>query len=113
MKDDLLLDQDGALLFNIIHGLTLDQNTALLKKIYNSFNKGGQLFILDQIKNIGGKSQLSLATTSYMAINLFHHANGNTYSFDEVKMWCNSVGFHLTKLTKLNAPGFGIISCEK
>jgi len=113
MKDDLLTNQDGALLFNIIHGFTPEQNTALLKKIYNSFNKSGQLFILDQIKNIEGKSQLSLATTSYMAINLFHHANGNTYSFNEIKMWCDSVGFHSTKLTKLNAPGFGIISCEK
>lgn len=113
MKDDLLTNQDGALLFNIIHGFTPEQNTSLLKKIYNAFNKSGQLFILDQIKSIGGKSQLSMATTSFMAINLFHHANGNTYSFDEVKMWCDSAGFHSAKLTKLHAPGFGIISCEK
>jgi hypothetical protein len=39
MKDNLPAYQDGALLFNIIHGFTPEQNTALLKKIYNSFNK--------------------------------------------------------------------------
>jgi hypothetical protein len=54
--DFMKANQDGALLFNIIHGFTPEQNTALLKKIYNSFNKSGQLFILDQIKNIEGKS---------------------------------------------------------
>jgi hypothetical protein len=32
MKDDLPTNQDGALLFNIIHGFTPEQNTALLKK---------------------------------------------------------------------------------
>lgn len=113
IKDDLLLNQDGALLFNIIHGFTSEQNTVLFKKIYQSLNNGGQLIILDQIKGIGGKSQLSMATTSFMAINLFHQANGNTYSFNEVKNWSNIAGFKRTKLAKLNAPGFGIITCEK
>ena len=113
MKEDLPQGNDAALLFNIIHGLTPDQNRLLFGKIFSSLNKGGQLIILDQIKGVGGNSQLSKATTSFMALNLFHQANGNTYSFDEVRAWANDAGFSNQQLRKLHAPGFGLISCEK
>lgn len=113
LTDKLPSNQDGALLFNIIHGFTEEQNIALFRKIYQSLNDGGNLIVLDQIKGVGGRSQLSMATTSFMAINLFHQANGNTYRFEEVKNWCGIAGFKDPKLQKLNAPGFALIRCTK
>ena len=113
MKDELPQHNDLILSFNIIHGLNPAENEQLAQKVYNSLNPGGRYIILDQIKGIGGNSQLSKATTSYMALNLLHQAGGKTYSKDEVDSFTGKAGFNKTALKKLNAPGFGIIVCYK
>ena len=89
------------------------ENETLAKKVYNSLNSGGMYVILDQIKGIGGSSQMSKATTSYMALNLLHQAGGKTYSKTEVDTFTQNIGFQKTVLKKLNAPGFGVIICTK
>ncbi|MBD0287201.1 MAG: hypothetical protein M3342_18215 [Bacteroidota bacterium] len=104
---------DAALLFNIIHGMTPEKNIDLFKRIAAALTEKGQLVVLDQIKGTGGNTPLAKSTTSYMAVNLLHQANGNTYSFEEVKTWGESAGFQKFKLKKLNAPGFALIFCEK
>lgn len=113
VSEELPQNTDIALLFNIIHMFETEDNIKLFTKIYNSLNDGGQLIIFDQIKGVGGKSQLSRALTSYMGINLFHQTNGNTFSFDEVKKWSSTVGFKKYSLSKLHSPGFGLITCVK
>lgn len=113
MKDDLPQKVDVILAFNIIHGLNPLENEALAQKVFNSLNSGGLYVILDQIKGIGGSSQMSKATTSYMALNLLHQASGKTYSKYEVDTFTQKAGFKKAVLKKLNAPGFGVIICTK
>ena len=113
MKEAIPTGNDVVLAFNIIHGLEKDENLSLFKKVYDALEPGGQLIILDQIKGIGGKSQMARAMTAYMALNLFHQVNGNTYSFDEVQGWALQTGFSGAKMKKLNSPGFGLIFCQK
>ncbi|KXK36556.1 MAG: hypothetical protein J5I52_10895 [Saprospiraceae bacterium] len=113
MKDELPNNIDIVLGFNIIHGLNASENEALAHKVYQSLNNGGIYVILDQIKGIGGQSQMSKATTSYMALNLLHQAGGKTYSKSEVDAFTQKAGFRKTVLKKLNAPGFGVIICTK
>jgi hypothetical protein len=113
MKDELPNNNDVILAFNIIHGLNPSENVALAQKVYKSLNNGGIYVILDQIKGIGGNSQMSKATTSYMALNLLHQAGGKTYSHKEVDAFTKKAGFKTTILKKLNAPGFGVIVCTK
>lgn len=113
MKDELPKNNDIILAFNIIHGLNPTENETLAQKVYQSLNNGGIYVILDQIKGIGGNSQLSKATTSYMALNLLHQAGGKTYSKNEVDTFTKKAGFKKTELKKLNAPGFGVIICTK
>ena len=113
MKDELPTDVDIILAFNIIHGLNPSENETLAKKAYNSLNSGGMYVILDQIKGIGGSSQMSKATTSYMALNLLHQAGGKTYSKNEIDTFTGKAGFQKTGLKKLNAPGFGVVICYK
>ncbi len=113
MNDELPENNDIILAFNIIHGLNPSENEALAQKVYNSLNIGGIYVILDQIKGIGGSSQLSKATTSYMALNLLHQAGGKTYSKIEVDAFTRKSGFKSAELKKLHAPGFGIIVCSK
>lgn len=113
MKDELPKNIDIILAFNVIHGLNPSENEILAEKIYRSLNSGGMYVILDQIKGIGGSSQMSKATTSYMALNLLHQAGGKTYSKTEIDTFTNKAGFKKTVLKKLNAPGFGIVICYK
>lgn len=113
MKDELPKDNDIILAFNIIHGLNPAENEQLAKKVYNSLNSEGIYVILDQIKGAGGSSQMSKATTSYMALNLLHQAGGKTYTKNEVDAFTQKVGFKSSVLKKLNAPGFGVIICRK
>lgn len=113
MKDELPKNVDIILAFNIIHGLNPTENETLAKKVYDSLNSGGMYVILDQIKGIGGSSQMSKATTSYMALNLLHQASGKTYSKNEIDTFTKKVGFQKTDLKKLNAPGFGVVICYK
>ncbi|MBL7817294.1 MAG: methyltransferase domain-containing protein [Saprospiraceae bacterium] len=113
MKEDLPLSNDIVLLFQIIHQNVPEQNIALFKKIHAVLRQGGQLIILEQIKGIGGASQLSKSNTSFIALNLFHQASGNAYTFEEVRAWAIEAGFRKHTLKKLNAPGFGLIVCEK
>lgn len=113
MKDALPKENDIILAFNIIHGLNLDENETLAAKAYASLKPGGVLAILDQIKNIGGSSQLAQSTTSYMALNLLHQAGGKTYSLEEVEQITEKAGFRQVTMKKLHAPGFGVILCVK
>lgn len=113
MKDELPKNNDIILAFNIIHGLNPAENEELALKVFASLNNGGKYIILDQIKGIGGQSQLSKATTAYMALNLLHQAGGKTYTHKEVDTFVHKAGFKSTELKKLNAPGFGIIICTK
>lgn len=113
MKDELPKGVDIILAFNIIHGLNPTENETLANKVFKSLNNGGIYVILDQIKGIGGSSQMSKATTSYMALNLLHQAGGKTYSKSEIDTFTNKAGFKKTELKKLNAPGFGVVICYK
>lgn len=113
MKDELQKGVDIILAFNIIHGFNFTENETLASKAYNALNSGGMYVILDQIKGIGGSSQLSKATTSFMALNLLHQAGGRTYSKSEIDTFTNKAGFKKTEIKKLNAPGFGIVICYK
>ncbi|MBI5858248.1 MAG: hypothetical protein HZB42_11455 [Sphingobacteriales bacterium] len=113
MKDNLPEGNDVILAFNIIHGLNYEENEKLAAKAYQSLNEGGIYVILDQIKGIGGSSQMSRATTSYMALNLMHQAGGRTYTESEIKEFTKKTGFKNTVLKKLHAPGFGVVVCYK
>ncbi|MBK9107630.1 MAG: methyltransferase domain-containing protein [Saprospiraceae bacterium] len=113
MKDVLPPENDVILAFNIIHGLNVSENLHLAQKAYQLLNPGGIFVILDQIKGIGGSSQLAKATTSYMALNLLHQAGGNTYSFDEIQEFATNAGFKSAVMKKLNAPGFGLVISTK
>lgn len=113
MKDELPKGNDIILAFNIIHGLNPAENEQLASKVFGALNKGGIYVILDQIKGIGGQSQMSKATTAYMALNLLHQAGGKTYTHAEVDTFAKKAGFQKMDLKKLNAPGFGVIVCHK
>lgn len=109
LRDRLVKKYDVVLAFNVIHGINSLNNTKLAKKVYQALNPGGIYVIMDQIKDVRGKSQLSKLIATTMGIMLFNQAGGKTYTFDEVKDWISKIGFKKVIMKKLREPGSALI----
>ncbi len=91
-RDELGGGYDVALLFNIIHGNSPEQNIELFRKVARALNSGGQLIVLEQL---AGKAPLPLgnAVNGLLGLSYFHLLQGNLYPFDEVAGWLGEAGF--------------------
>lgn len=112
-KDDLDTEIDVILLFNVIHAYDKKNNILLFKKIHRALNKGGVCVILDQIRGIAGKSQLSRLFASALGLMLLNQAGGQTYYLEEIKMLLQEGGFKEYKFQKTHSPGFGLVIAKK
>lgn len=104
---ELPAHQDGILAFNIIHGLSADENRHLITRALGALVPGGKLYILDQLKGESGKSPLSRFVPLMVGLNLLNEIGGNTYTFDQVKGWCG--GATEVKRYRLRFPGVSVI----
>ncbi len=104
---------DFMFLGNIIHGLTVQGNKVLFKKIADATASNGAIAILDQYANVKG-SLFVKGVASMIGWNLFAFAGGRAYDFEVVKQWLEEVGFHSVTLTHLRqAPGFSVIKAQQ
>lgn len=106
LKMDLPAHQDGVLAFNIIHGLSEEENRSLVARVMNALVPGGKLYILDQIKGEAGKSQFSRFMPLMVGLNLLNEIGGNTYTFSQVKSWCGAAD---VRQYRLHLPGVSLI----
>lgn len=82
-------EQDVMLMFNIIHGLSGEENRALISRAVTALRPGGKLFILDQMRDDDLRtSALARFIPLMVGINLMNEAGGATYSVSEVGSWC-------------------------
>jgi hypothetical protein len=108
-RDELGSGYDVALLFNIIHGNSPDQNVELFRKAARALNPGGQLIVLEQL---AGKAPLPLgnAINGLLGLSYFHLLQGNLYAFDEVARWFREAGFNtVRRINLLKAAGSSLI----
>lgn len=104
VTDPLASGYDVVLFFNIIHGFTPEQNIALLCKIKDTLNPGGQVIVLDQIP---GVSPLPLQETivRLLSLSFYHLLGGRVYSAAEIKGWLQDAGF--AQVQRRNIPKAG------
>jgi SAM-dependent methyltransferase len=108
-RDDLGSGYDAALLFNIVHGCSPDQNIELFRKAGRALNPGGQLIVLEQL---AGKALLPMgnAINGLLGLSYFHLLQGNLYAFDEVARWFREAGFgEPRRINLLKAAGSSLI----
>jgi hypothetical protein len=108
-RDELGSGYDVALLFNIIHGCSPDQNIDLFRKAARALNPGGQLIVLEQL---AGKALLPMgnAVNGLLGLSYFHLLQGNLYAFDEVAHWFREAGFTtVRRINLLKAAGSSLI----
>ncbi len=90
LKDDFGRGYDAALLSNIIHFLSEDQNRRLFKRIYNALAPGGVVIVHDYILD---DSKVAPKEAAVFALHMLLSSEGRTYSWSEVEAWLSEAGF--------------------
>jgi DNA-binding MarR family transcriptional regulator len=112
-KDNFGSGYDIVLAFNIIHGLKSSENSSLIRKVSESLDGAGTLFIMDQVTDRTKSSSLSSLIPAAVGLNLFNEIGGKTYTFGEIRGWCEEAGLVDCRFKKLRVPGVGIIRAKK
>jgi SAM-dependent methyltransferase len=107
LKDDIPGSYDMILVSNMLHGLGENASRALLKRLYNSVNRGGSLVVQAQYlrdDRLGGRWPVFLDL-----IQLCVTENGRNHSPGETKRWLEEAGFRdveFCAMTLLNTNSF-------
>ena len=88
--DDFPESIDCALLFNIIHQETSEENLKLIEKIYQCLNPDGFLLIKDHILN---EEKTAPYDGAMFSVQMQLMMGGRCYSGSEIKSWLSDVGF--------------------
>jgi len=108
LENDFGGPYDMIFLSAIIHSNSPDENKTLLKKCYNSINKGGKAVISDYIMC---EDRTSPIPGTIFAINmLVGTKGGDTYTKDEVFGWLDETGFTNHKIIETSNGNSLIIS---
>jgi SAM-dependent methyltransferase len=92
---------DVAILGHILHSEGEERSRRLLRKIFNALKPGGTIAIAEWLVNDERTKPLpSLMFAVQMLVNT---EKGDTFSFNEIKIWLEQSGFK--KVRKLDAPG--------
>lgn len=82
---------DCALLSNIAHGQSSDENRALIARLHDAMLPGGVLVLKDMFLDDLGRDP---AEAVYFGVTmLYYTARGRSYDLREVGAWCAAAGF--------------------
>lgn len=112
-KDDLGTGNDVALLFNIIHAHSPNQNVELFKKVADALNPHGLIVILEQIASTSS-STFARGIVQFLGLTFLAALGGQTYEFAEVASWLTKAGFSTPKRVNLRRiPGVALVLATK
>jgi SAM-dependent methyltransferase len=89
--DDLGGPYDAALLSNIVHSESFEQNQELLRRVHAALRPGGIIVIKDMLVDDFGRypeHAVFFGTTM-----LYYTAQGSTYTLSDIGNWCGAAGF--------------------
>jgi cyclopropane fatty-acyl-phospholipid synthase-like methyltransferase len=106
-------DYDVALLFNVIHAHTPEENVGLLRKVAEVLGTRGMVVLLSLVSdNAAGPTANSLQKSS--ALTFFVNFGGSIYKSEEVQSWLTQAGYAYTKKIGLrNAPAIKLLIGQK
>lgn len=111
MRMELPSAQDCVFLFNVIHGLTEEENRALINRAFQTLTPGGKLYILDQLREERRGSGLAKFMPLMVGLNLLNEIGGNTYAYAQVQSWCK--GAASVKRIRLRTPGISLVEVSR
>lgn len=85
---------DIVLLFNIVHGLSPDQNVALLRRLADAMPSGALLAVLEPLDEPPSSGSVTAdAFVKIFSLNLFHGQGGRAVAYDALGEWLGAAGF--------------------
>jgi cyclopropane fatty-acyl-phospholipid synthase-like methyltransferase len=112
-QDDLGSGYDIAFVFNIVHGFTPEQNTALLGNVARALHPGGTVVIQEQLAG-RAPGPTAKAASQLLGLSYFHLLGGQIYRFADVARWLADAGFNAPRrINLLKSPGLSLIVATK
>jgi len=90
LRDDFGRGYDAALVSNIIHFLSEEDNRLLFKRVYDALTGSGVVIVHDYILD---DSKTSPKEAAIFALHMLLSSEGRTYSWSEVEAWLSEAGF--------------------
>lgn len=113
MAEPLPSGYDAVFLFNIIHGLSVEQNAELVRKAADALRPGGEVLIMEQLVG-GGMGPLSTGINRLLGLNYYHLLGGQNYSYEDVNAWLGAAGCESVRRIDLRkTPGVTIVVGRK
>jgi hypothetical protein len=109
MIDDIGTGYDAALLCNVIHEHTAEENIQLLSRIPQSLSKNGCVIVMDNIQAIK-ISKTADFLTSMFSLLYFLSLGGKNYSFMEISGWFKDSAYKKVKKTTLGLSGLSLVT---
>jgi hypothetical protein len=86
-------EHDVVLMFNILHGNGVAENTELVRAAAAAVRRGGTVAVLEALTDVPEEAGwLGEAHVRAFGITLFHTQGGQTYRFADVAEWLESAG---------------------
>ncbi len=101
LTDALGEGYDVALLFNIVHGFSEEQNQALVGKAARALKPGGLLVLVEQLAG-RASTPAANATKEILGVSYFHLLGGQLWAYTDVARWMASAG--LAGMRCINSP---------
>jgi SAM-dependent methyltransferase len=103
--------QDCVFMFNVVHGLHEEENSALAQRALQALKPGGKLYILDQLSEERQRIGLARFMPLMVGLNLLNEVGGNVYTYQQVKGWC--AGAATVKRIRLRLPGVSLVEATR
>lgn len=104
-------DQDVVLLFNVVHGLTPEENRAVVRRTLEALRPGGKLYVLEQCLEGRRRSSLARFLPLMVGLNLLLEVGARTYGVGEICDWC--VPARSVRRVRIPLPGLALIEAER
>jgi predicted O-methyltransferase YrrM len=102
---------DAALLSNILHGESPEQNHLLLKRVFHVLDSPGLVIISDTLPN---EERTGPLFPLLFALNeLLHTEGGDTYTETEIKGWLEAAGFRNVNTIRFDPAPLALITAKK
>ncbi len=90
LRDDFGRGYDAALVSNIIHFLSEEDNRLLFMRVYDALAEGGVVIVHDYILD---DSKTSPKEAAIFSLHMLLSSEGRVYSWSEVEAWLREAGF--------------------